>query len=132
VLHTINPRLHPEQLAYICNHAEDQYLLFDFCFLPLVEAIAPHCKTVKASCCWARPTACRRRPRSQPAVLRGSAGRAITGLHLAAFDENAAAHCATSGTTGNPKGALYSHRSTVLHAYASALPNVLNVSSRDP
>jgi fatty-acyl-CoA synthase len=56
----------------------------------------------------------------------------ITGLHLAAFDENAAAHCATSGTTGNPKGALYSHRSTVLHAYASALPNVLNVSSRDP
>jgi acyl-CoA synthetase (AMP-forming)/AMP-acid ligase II len=53
VLHTINPRLHPEQLAYICNHAEDQYLLFDFCFLPLVEAIAPHCSTSRASSCWA-------------------------------------------------------------------------------
>ena len=47
VLHTINPRLHPEQMAYICNHAEDQYLLFDLCFLPLVEAIAPHCKSIK-------------------------------------------------------------------------------------
>ena len=133
VLHTINPRLHPEQLAYIANHAEDQYLLFDFCFLPLVEAIAPHCKTIKGY------------------ILLGAADRMpaatrIPGLLcyedlLAAqsadydwpvFDENAAATlCYTSGTTGNPKGALYSHRSTVLHAYASALPNVLNVSSRD-
>lgn len=133
VLHTVNPRLHPEQLAYICNHAEDQYLLFDFCFLPLIEAIAPHCKTVKG---W---------------ILLGDAARMpadskIPNLMcyeelLAAqppeyvwpvFDENAAATlCYTSGTTGNPKGVLYSHRSTVLHAYASALPNVLNVSSRD-
>jgi acyl-CoA synthetase (AMP-forming)/AMP-acid ligase II len=133
VLHTMNPRLHPEQLAYICNHAEDQYLLFDFCFLPLVEAIAPHCKTIKGY------------------ILLGAADRmpAETSIPnllcyedlLAAqpeqytwplFDENAAATlCYTSGTTGNPKGALYSHRSTVLHAYASALPNVLNVSSRD-
>jgi fatty-acyl-CoA synthase len=133
VLHTVNPRLHPEQLAYICNHAEDQYLLFDFCFLPLVEAIAPHCRTIKGY------------------ILLGAADRMpgdskIPNLLcyedlLAAqsddyawplFDENAAATlCYTSGTTGNPKGALYSHRSTVLHAYASALPNVLNVSSRD-
>ncbi|MRW84704.1 long-chain-fatty-acid--CoA ligase [Pseudoduganella sp. FT26W] len=133
VLHTINPRLHPEQMAYICNHAEDQYLLFDACFLPLVQAIAPHCRSVKG---W---------------ILLGDAGAmpADAGIPkllcyedlLAAqdgdyawpvFDENAAATlCYTSGTTGNPKGALYSHRSTVLHAYASALPNVLNVSSRD-
>jgi fatty-acyl-CoA synthase len=133
VLHTVNPRLHAEQLAYICNHAEDQYLLFDFCFLPLVEAIAPHCKTIKGY------------------ILLGGADRMpaeskIPNLMcyeelLAAqsddyawprFDENSAATlCYTSGTTGNPKGALYSHRSTVLHAYASALPNVLNVSSRD-
>jgi fatty-acyl-CoA synthase len=133
VLHTINPRLHPEQLAYICNHAEDQYLLFDACFLPLVQAIAPHCRTVKG---W---------------ILLGDAGAMPAAASmpnllcyedlLAAqdgdytwpvFDENAAATlCYTSGTTGNPKGALYSHRSTVLHAYASALPNVLNVSSRD-
>jgi acyl-CoA synthetase (AMP-forming)/AMP-acid ligase II len=133
VLHTVNPRLHPEQLAYICNHAEDQYLLFDFCFLPLVEAIAPHCRSIKGF------------------ILLGAAERMPAGSKipnllcyedlLAAqtddyvwplFDENSAATlCYTSGTTGNPKGALYSHRSTVLHAYASALPNVLNVSSRD-
>jgi fatty-acyl-CoA synthase len=133
VLHTINPRLHPEQLSYICNHAEDQYLLFDFCFLPLIEAIVPHCKTIKG---W---------------ILLGEAGHmpaaskipnllcyedlldAQSGDYVwPVFDENAAAAlCYTSGTTGNPKGALYSHRSTVLHAYASALPNALNVSSRD-
>ncbi|NYE60228.1 fatty-acyl-CoA synthase [Duganella sp. 1224] len=133
VLHTINPRLHPEQLAYICNHAEDQYLLFDFCFLPLIEAIAPHCKTVKG---WILLGAADRMPADSkiPHLLcyedlldaeRGDYGWPV-------FDENAAATlCYTSGTTGNPKGALYSHRSTVLHAYASALPNVLNVSSRD-
>ena len=133
VLHTINPRLHPEQLAYICNHAEDQYLLFDFCFLPVVEAIAPHCKTIRGF------------------VLMGDAGRMPAETKIAnllcyedlinahsddyawpQFDENTAATlCYTSGTTGNPKGALYSHRSTVLHAYASAMPNALNVSSRD-
>ncbi|MFS2002353.1 3-(methylthio)propionyl-CoA ligase [Duganella sp. CT11-25] len=133
VLHTINPRLHPEQLAYICNHAEDQYLLFDFCFLPLVEAIAPHCETIKGY------------------ILLGAADRMPADSKIPnllcyedllsahsddyawpQFDENSAATlCYTSGTTGNPKGALYSHRSTVLHAYASALPNVLNVSSRD-
>jgi fatty-acyl-CoA synthase len=133
VLHTINPRLHPEQLAYICNHAEDQYLLFDFCFLPLVEAIAPHCESIKGY------------------ILLGAADRMPADSKIPnllcyedllsahsdeyawpQFDENSAATlCYTSGTTGNPKGALYSHRSTVLHAYASALPNVLNVSSRD-
>ena len=133
VLHTINPRLHPEQLAYVCNHAENQYLLFDFCFLPIVEAIAAHCKTIKGY------------------ILLGAAERMPSGSKipnllcyedlLAAqpddyawprFDENSASTlCYTSGTTGNPKGVLYSHRSTVLHAYASALPNVLNVSSRD-
>ncbi|MCU6501192.1 fatty-acid--CoA ligase [Rugamonas sp. A1-17] len=133
VLHTMNPRLHPEQLAYICNHAEDQYLLFDFCFLPLVEAFAPLCKTIKGF------------------ILLGAADRMpaetkipnllcyedLINSHSAEFewplfDENSACTlCYTSGTTGNPKGALYSHRSTVLHAYASALPNVLNVSSSD-
>ncbi len=133
VLHTMNPRLHAQQLAYICNHAEDQYLMFDVCFLPLVEAFAPHCTAIKGF------------------ILMGSAAQmpAQTGIanllcyeelinahsddfHWPQFDENSACTlCYTSGTTGNPKGVLYSHRSTVLHAYASALPNVLNVSSRD-
>ncbi len=133
VLHTLNPRLHPDQLAYICNHAEDQYLLFDFCFLPLVEAFAPLCKGVKGF------------------ILFGGADRMPAATKIPnllcyedlinshspeyewpLFDENSACTlCYTSGTTGNPKGALYSHRSTVLHAYGSAMPNALNVSSRD-
>jgi fatty-acyl-CoA synthase len=133
VMHTINPRLHPEQIAYIANHAEDQYLFFDMTFLPLVEAFAVHCKTVKGF------------------VLMGDkdlmpAETKIPNLmcyeELIAnnsdqyewpeFDENSASSlCYTSGTTGNPKGALYSHRSTVLHSYASAMPDALNVSARD-
>ncbi|MCS0613254.1 3-(methylthio)propionyl-CoA ligase [Massilia kyonggiensis] len=133
VLHTINPRLHPEQIAYIVNHADDQLLFFDLTFLPLVTAIAPLCPTVKAFVLM-----------SDGAHMPADAG--IPNLLcyeelLAAvsddydwpeFDEHAAASlCYTSGTTGNPKGALYSHRSTVLHAYASAMPNALNVAGRD-
>ncbi|TFW27088.1 3-(methylthio)propionyl-CoA ligase [Duganella callida] len=133
VLHTINPRLHPEQLAYICNHAEDQYLLFDFCFLPLIEAIAPHCKSVKG---WILLGAADRMPADSKIAnllcYEDLLAAQPTEYAWPVFDENLAATlCYTSGTTGNPKGALYSHRSTVLHAYASALPNVLNVSSRD-
>ncbi|MQA18589.1 3-(methylthio)propionyl-CoA ligase [Rugamonas rivuli] len=133
VLHTMNPRLHPEQLAYICNHAEDQYLMFDFCFLPLVEAFAPMCKTIKG---YILLGAADRMP-AETKIPNLLCYEDLINAHSPdyewpLFDENAACTlCYTSGTTGNPKGALYSHRSTVLHAYASALPNVLNVSSRD-
>ncbi|MYM93474.1 3-(methylthio)propionyl-CoA ligase [Duganella vulcania] len=133
VLHTMNPRLHPEQLAYICNHAEDQYLMFDFCFLPLVEAFAPLCKTIKG---YILLGAADRMP-AETRIPNLLCYEDLINSHSAEFewplfDENSACTlCYTSGTTGNPKGALYSHRSTVLHAYASALPNVLNVSSRD-
>jgi len=133
VLHTINPRLHPEQIAYICNHAEDQYLFFDLTFLPLIEAVAAHCKTVKAFVLMAD------RDR-MPAETKIASLLCYEDLVAASaddyawplFDENSAASlCYTSGTTGNPKGALYSHRSTVLHAYASAMPNALNVRATD-
>nr|WP_315259382.1 3-(methylthio)propionyl-CoA ligase [uncultured Duganella sp.] len=133
VLHTINPRLHPEQLAYICNHAEDQYLLFDVCFLPLIEAIAQHCKTIKGWILLGDPERMPADSKIPTLLCYEDLLDAQSGDYAwPAFDENAAATlCYTSGTTGNPKGVLYSHRSTVLHAYASALPNVLNVSSRD-
>ena len=133
VLHTINPRLHPEQIAYIVNHAEDQVLFFDLTFLPLIEAVAAHCKTVKAFVLLAD----RERMPQESAIpnllcyeelLAGSSDDYEWPL----FDENSAASlCYTSGTTGNPKGALYSHRSTVLHSYGSAMPNALNVASID-
>ena len=133
VLHTINPRLHPDQIAYIVNHAEDQVLCFDLSFLPLVEAIAAACPTVRAFVLMSDRA-------HMPAVTRipdllcyEDLLDAETGDYAwPEIDENAAAAlCYTSGTTGNPKGALYSHRSTVLHAYASALPNVLNVGAID-
>ncbi|RJG00031.1 3-(methylthio)propionyl-CoA ligase [Noviherbaspirillum saxi] len=133
VMHTINPRLHPEQIAYIANHAEDMYLFFDMTFLPLVEAFAAHCKTVKgfiAMCDKDRMPAESKIPNLMcyEELLEKNSDQYEWPL----FDENSASSlCYTSGTTGNPKGALYSHRSTVLHSYASAMPDALNVSARD-
>jgi fatty-acyl-CoA synthase len=133
VLHTINPRLHPEQIAYIVNHAEDQVLFFDLTFLPLVEAIAPHCPTVKGFVLMSdRAHMPAETPLANLLCYEDLIDAAAGDYTWPQFDENAAASlCYTSGTTGNPKGALYSHRSTVLHAYASALPNVLNVGAID-
>ena len=133
VLHTINPRLHPEQIAYIVNHAEDQVLFFDSTFLPLIEAVAAQCKTVKAFVLMAGRE---RMPQATAIPNLLCYEELIAGssddYQWPLFDENSAASlCYTSGTTGNPKGALYSHRSTVLHAYGSAMPNALNVASID-
>jgi len=133
VLHTINPRLHPDQIAYIVNHANDEYLFFDLTFLPAIEAMAQHCKTVKGYV-----ALCGREDMPQassiPTLLCYEelvAGGAPDYVWPQFDERSAAALCYTSGTTGNPKGALYSHRSTLLHAYASSMPNALNVSARD-
>ena len=133
VLHTINPRLHPEQIAYIVNHADDQLLFFDLTFLPQVAAIAPLCPTVKAFVLMS-DRAHMPSDGSMPNLLcyEDLLAAAAEDYEWPELDERAAASlCYTSGTTGNPKGALYSHRSTVLHAYASAMPNALNVAGRD-
>ncbi|WP_220461520.1 3-(methylthio)propionyl-CoA ligase [Rugamonas apoptosis] len=133
VLHTINPRLHPEQVAYIINHAEDQLLFFDLTFLPAVEMVAAHCKMIKG---YVLMTDRAHMP-ADSKIPNLMCYEDLINSHSddytwPLFDENSAATlCYTSGTTGNPKGALYSHRSTVLHAYASALPNALNVTSHD-
>ena len=133
VLHTLNPRLHPEQLAWIVNHADDRSILFDMTFLPLVQAVAKHCPGVKH---WIALCDAERLPADSgiPGLLSYEAwmGGCSDTYTWPDLDENTASSmCYTSGTTGNPKAALYSHRSTILHAYSGALPDSLNLSARD-
>jgi fatty-acyl-CoA synthase len=133
VLHTLNPRLAPDQVVWIANHAEDQVLCFDMTFLPLIKAIWKQCRTVQH---WVALCDADALPAdtSIEGLVSYEAWIAPEPIDYAwpSFDERSAASlCYTSGTTGNPKGALYSHRSTVLHAYGGALPDALNLSARD-
>jgi len=133
VLHTLNPRLHPDQVVYIADHAEDQALFFDLTFLPLVEAIANRVKTIKT---FVAMTDRAHMPAESkiPNLLCYEELAAANNDSFAwpSFDENQASSlCYTSGTTGNPKGVLYSHRSTLLHTFAIALPDALNCSAKD-
>ena len=133
VLHTLNPRLHPDLVSWIANHAEDQVLFFDLSFLPLVQAFHAKCTTIKhyIALCDADKLPV------DSGIPNLSSYEAWIAPHSAnyswpSFDENSASSmCYTSGTTGNPKAALYSHRSTILHAYAAALPDVMCLSARD-
>jgi len=133
VLHTVNPRLLPEQIAWIINHAENQALCFDTTFLPIVQDIHKRCPTVRQ---WIALCDDDKLPKDSgiPNLISYESWLAGRPADYAwpRFDENTASSmCYTSGTTGNPKAALYSHRSTVLHAYAAALPDVMGLSARD-
>ena len=133
VLHTLNPRLHPDQMVWIINHAEDKVVCFDMTFLPLVQATHAKCPTVKT---WVALCDADKLP-ADSGIPGLQSYEAWIGAQKAdyvwpQFDENtAAAMCYTSGTTGNPKGALYSNRSVVLHAYGGALPDAMGISARD-
>ncbi len=137
VMHTVNPRLFPEQIAWIANHAEDKVLFFDLTFLPLVEAIAPLLTTCKTFVLMTDRAHMPELSKAETKVPNLQCYEEMIAPEPDAFvwpefDENTASSlCYTSGTTGNPKGALYSHRSTVIHALASALPDTLNCSARD-
>ncbi len=133
VLHTLNPRLHVDQMTWIINHAEDHVLCFDMSFAPIVAQIQSRCPTVKhwIALCDAQTLA------QSPEVSECVPYESWIAPHSEEYiwpelDENTASSlCYTSGTTGHPKGALYSHRSTVLHAFGIALPDVMNFSAKD-
>ncbi len=133
VLHTVNPRLHPDQIAWILNHAQDKVMCFDMTFLPLIQAVHAKCPSVKH---WIALCDADKLPADSgiPGLLSYEAWMSSqsTDFEWPDFDENSASSmCYTSGTTGNPKAVLYSHRSTILHAYAAALPDVMCLSARD-
>jgi acyl-CoA synthetase (AMP-forming)/AMP-acid ligase II len=133
VMHTCNPRLHPQQLVYIINHAEDEVVLFDATFAPLVKGIAAACPKVRAWVCLAEA--------AHTPAIEGVANVLAyedliaphdDALEWPSFDERTgAALCYTSGTTGNPKGALYSHRAIALNAITICNPGIICLSTRE-
>ena len=132
VIHTVNPRLFPEQLAYIMNHAEDRVVFFDPMFIPLVEGLADRLSSVTAYVALTSRGAMPESGLSNLYCYEDLVGQESSAYPWPDLEEKtSSALCYTSGTTGDPKGVLYDHRSTVLHAYASCMPNVLRLSHSD-
>src|SRR6516225_5116590 len=132
ICHTINPRLFDDQITYIINHAADRLLFVDTSFIPLIERLLPHlpldCRIVLMTGEGAEPSA----SFAKLPVYERLIAEESEDFEWPEFDERtAAALCYTSGTTGKPKGALYSHRSTVLHAFGASLPDAISISAHD-
>jgi fatty-acyl-CoA synthase len=132
IYHTVNPRLFPEQIAWIVNHAEDRVMMTDLTFLPLLESLADNLPTVERYVVLTDAAHMPATPLRNAVPYEEWIAEADGDFAWKQFDENTAAGmCYTSGTTGNPKGVLYSHRSNVLHALMAALPDSAGISSRD-
>lgn len=132
VCHTINPRLFPDQLVYIINHAQDRVILVDPMFVPLLEKLAPKLETVELFVVMTdeahMPETSLERVQCYETLLSGQPEE----YAWPELDErDASALCYTSGTTGDPKGVLYDHRSTILHAYACVAPDVISMGACD-
>ncbi len=132
ICHTVNPRLFAEQLVYIFNHAEDRILFVDLTFVPVMEAIAAQLPSIKKYIILTDEAHLPETSLPNAIAYESWLAQADTDFLWASFDENTAAGlCYTSGTTGNPKGVLYSHRSNVLHSLLSNQPNVFGLTSND-
>ncbi|HTV67416.1 MAG TPA: 3-(methylthio)propionyl-CoA ligase [Rhizobiaceae bacterium] len=132
IYHTLNPRLFPDQIAWIMNHAEDKAIFIDLTFLPILEKIAPSVKSLKKVIVLTDGAHMPQTALPGAVAYEDWIAGADGDFAWKAFDENTAAGmCYTSGTTGDPKGVLYSHRSNVLHAMIACLPDAMGISSRD-
>ncbi|MCW5670832.1 MAG: long-chain-fatty-acid--CoA ligase [Hydrogenophaga sp.] len=132
VLHTVNPRLFPEQIDYIVNHAEDKVLFFDITFAPLVEQLAPRLKSVQAFVAMTDRAHMPAIDVPQLLCFDELLDAQSTDYRWPELDEKSASSlCYTSGTTGNPKGVLYSHRSTLLHTLMELAPDTFGISSAE-
>ncbi|MGH6799068.1 MAG: AMP-binding protein, partial [Roseiarcus sp.] len=132
VLHTVNPRLFPDQIQYIMHHAEDAFVFFDPGFAPLLEEFAPRLPLVRG---WVALCEKNQLPKTKLDGLlsyEDLLAKASPDYDWPLLDENTASTlCYTSGTTGNPKGVMYSHRSTLLHAFAACAADALALRARD-
>lgn len=132
VCHTINPKLFPEQVSYIINHAEDRFVFVDLLVLPLLESLASELTNVRGFVVLTDEAHMPETKLPNTLCYETLLDAESDEFEWTEFDENTASSlCYTSGTTGNPKGVLYSHRSTLLHAYAGCLPDVLGLSAHD-
>jgi len=132
ICHTLNPRLFAEQIVYIVNHAEDDIMFVDLTFIPIVEALQDRLGTVTKYIVLTDSTHMPDTSLPGAVAYEDWIGAVDDDFEWKSFDENTAAGlCYTSGTTGNPKGVLYSHRSNVLHGMMGNQPDVFGLTSSD-
>ena len=130
ICHTINPRLFPEQIVYIVNHAEDKYMLMDLTFVPLIEKIVDQIPNVKGFVIMTDEAHMPETKLPNAICYENLLATADDDYKWPTFDERTASSlCYTSGTTGNPKGVLFSNRSTILHSYAVCTPDGIGLSN---